>query len=162
MNHGLIEQLGSPEALYERPQTRFVAGFIGTTNLLSGTIDGLDGETAIVLLSSGERCTMAADGLASGTPVELSVRPEAIRICPVDPGDPSPGRQIRGIVEQSAYLGNFVTYQVATDGGLSLSALAPRSEQRAAVGSPVTLEWAAADSLVVAETRAGHQAEEEV
>ncbi len=56
MHQGLVEQLGTPEELYERPTTRFVAGFIGTTNLMSGTVEGIDGGVATVLLSSGERC----------------------------------------------------------------------------------------------------------
>jgi spermidine/putrescine transport system ATP-binding protein len=151
MHRGQVEQLGTPEELYDRPRTRFVAGFIGTTNLMSGTVDALDGDAAHVLLSSGEHCVIEADGLAGGTAVELSVRPEAIRIGPVG-DDPSTGMRtrLRGRIEQSAYLGNFVSYQVATDGGLTLSALAPKSEERAAVGATVALEWSTLDALVVA------------
>ena len=50
MNRGRVEQLGTPEELYERPQTRFVADFIGTTNLLSGTVESVDGEHAVIRL----------------------------------------------------------------------------------------------------------------
>ena len=43
MHHGRVEQLGTPEELYERPATRFVADFIGTTNLLTGSVESIDG-----------------------------------------------------------------------------------------------------------------------
>src|SRR5215210_7609771 len=56
MRGGKVEQLGSPEELYERPRTRFVADFIGTSNLLSGIVESIDGSRAIVRLSSGETC----------------------------------------------------------------------------------------------------------
>ena len=161
MNHGLIDQLGTPEELYERPQTRFVAGFIGTTNLLSGMIEGIDDETAVVLLSSGERCRMAVDGLARGAPVELSVRPEAIRLGGAASEALPSATRLTGRIDQSAYLGNFVSYRIATDGGLALSVLAPRSQERAAVGEPVMLEWAATDSLVVTGGPEGTEATEE-
>ena len=54
MNGGRIEQLGTPEDLYDRPATRFVAGFIGTTNLLSGTVVGREGGVTTVRLAHGE------------------------------------------------------------------------------------------------------------
>jgi spermidine/putrescine transport system ATP-binding protein len=162
MNHGFVEQLGTPEELYERPRTRFVAGFIGTTNLVSGTIDGIDGGTAVVLLTSGERCRVGADGLARGTNVELSIRPEAVRIrLGGEAGEGNAHTSLRGTIDQSAYLGNFVSYRIVTDGGLTLSALAPKSEERAAVGAPVVLDWAASDALVVAGEPPGIAVDEE-
>src|SRR6478752_7336606 len=48
MSQGRVEQIGSPRELYERPRTRFVAGFIGTSNLISGTVRELDGSTAVI------------------------------------------------------------------------------------------------------------------
>ena len=163
MNHGQVDQLGTPEELYERPKTRFVAGFIGTTNLMSGTVDGIDGDVAVVLLSSGERCRIGAGGLARGAAVELSVRPESVRIAPDSADDAvrMNGPSLRGTIEQSAYLGNFVSYQIVTDGGLPLSVLTPRSEERTAVGAAVRLVWAATDSLVVAGEPTGAAVDEE-
>src|SRR5262245_25399418 len=78
MRGGKVEQLGTPEELYERPRTRFVADFIGTSNLLSGAVEGLDGPCAVIRLSSGETCLTASDRRSVGEAVELSVRPEAI------------------------------------------------------------------------------------
>ena len=55
MNHGRYEQLGDPEALYERPTTRFVAGFLGVSNLLPGAVEGNDGDLRRGRLADGTR-----------------------------------------------------------------------------------------------------------
>src|SRR4029079_11879131 len=116
--------LGTPEELYERPRTRFVADFIGTSNLLNGTVESIDGRHAVIRLSSGESCltTAGGDGLAVGRPVELSVRPEAVALDARDRSEPTnaPGA-IAGAVEQVAYLGGNVQYIVRSSGGLSLT-----------------------------------------
>ena len=140
MHAGKVEQLGTPEELYERPSTRFVADFIGTTNLLRGRV-GSDGS---VRLSSGEIAPCVLDGAASGSEVELSVRPESISIVPRDTIG-----AIRGRVDQAAYLGNIVSYQVATDGGLDLTVLSPKAGVRLPAGSEVAITWPAADALVL-------------
>src|SRR5678815_5380001 len=78
MNAGQVEQLGTPEELYERPASRFVADFIGTTNLLRATVD-TDGHAR---LESGEPVAIHHNGHAPGTSIEISVRPESIRLVP--------------------------------------------------------------------------------
>jgi spermidine/putrescine transport system ATP-binding protein len=168
MHQGRIEQLGTPEELYEQPRTKFVAGFIGTTNLMTGTIETVADGVATILLTSGERCQAAADGLGPGAVIELSVRPEAIRLGAAPAAGSTSGSvtgsaagPLTGRIAQSAYLGNFVSYQVATDGGLALTALIPKSSERMAVGTTVTLDWAAPDSLVVAGDQAAAASEEE-
>ena len=140
MHAGRVEQLGTPEELYERPATRFVADFIGTTNLFHGVVEP-DGT---ILLSSGERASVAHDGIATGTAVEVSVRPESIELVP-----PEAIGAIRGSVEQAAYLGTNVTYQVRTAGGLTLSVLASKSGIRLPVGSDVAVTWPASEALVL-------------
>jgi len=95
MRGGKVEQLGTPEELYERPRTRFVADFIGTSNLLAGAIESIAGGCAVIRLSSGETCQTAIGADAAvGRPVELSIRPESI-VHPRPPtrrGPMSPGR----------------------------------------------------------------------
>ncbi len=140
MNAGKVEQLGTPEELYERPATRFVADFIGTTNLLHGVIEP-DGS---VRLTSGESARVAHDGVGPGAEVEISVRPEAITLVPADAQG-----AIRGLIEQAAYLGGTVSYQVRTAGGLSLSVLAQKTGVRLPVGSEVAVAWSPADALVL-------------
>ena len=140
MHAGKVEQLGTPEELYERPATRFVADFIGTTNLLRGRIEG----EGSVRLSSGEMAACAHDGLAAGREVEISVRPESISLVP-----PEAQGAIRGRVDQAAYLGNIVSYLVVTNGGLNLTVLSPKSEIRLPAGSEVAITWPAGDALVL-------------
>jgi spermidine/putrescine transport system ATP-binding protein len=152
MNRGKVEQLGSPEELYERPNTRFVADFIGTTNLLTGAIESADGPagTAYVRLEGGDACVVAGAGLSVGRTVELSVRPESVFIKAANGRSPDGPDPIRGTVEQVAYLGGNVQYQVRTNGGLSITALAPKTEQRLPVGSDVDVAWPPSEALVLA------------
>jgi spermidine/putrescine transport system ATP-binding protein len=150
MNRGKVEQLGSPEELYERPTTRFVADFIGTTNLLTGAVETADAASALIRLEGGESCVVAGGGLAVGATVELSVRPESILIKASNGSSSAGPEPIRGQVEQVAYLGGNVQYQVRTSGGLSITALAPKTGQRLPVGSDVDVVWPPAEALVLA------------
>jgi ABC-type Fe3+/spermidine/putrescine transport system ATPase subunit len=76
--------------------------------------------------------------------VELSVRPEAITLVPADAIG-----ALRGAVEQAAYLGATVSYQIRTTGGLALSVLAPKTGVRLPVGSEVAVAWAPTEALVL-------------
>jgi len=154
MSHGQVEQLGTPEELYERPRTRFVADFIGTTNLLTGAVEAADATagTALVRLTGGDTCVVAGMDMAIGRTVELSVRPESILIKASNGAAPAGPDPIRGSVEQVAYLGGNVQYQVRTNGGLAITALAPKTVQRLPVGSDVDLVWPPTEALVLAGT----------
>jgi len=158
MNRGRVEQFGTPEALYERPATPFVADFIGTTNLLHGSVDAVNGREVLVRLASGECCRIQAAGRSIGDPVDLSLRPEAVRIEPGDAtgdgntGDGGSGNRaatIPGEVEQAAYLGAAIQYLVRTHGGMAMTVLAPKTRGRLGTGTAVVLSWSIADSLVL-------------
>jgi spermidine/putrescine transport system ATP-binding protein len=150
MRAGKVEQLGTPEELYERPRTRFVADFIGTSNLLTGAIESVEGSTAVVRLSSGEAClTTAGPDVRVGRRVELSVRPEAVRLAAPDGTGGATG--ISAAIEQVAYLGGNVQYIARSGGGLSITALAPKTGERLPVGGAVDVTWSPGDALVLAE-----------
>jgi spermidine/putrescine transport system ATP-binding protein len=151
MHRGRIEQVGAPEDLYDRPATAFVADFIGTTNLLAGTVERVGGEVADVLLDSGDRCQVAAVGRRAGTPIALSVRPEAIGIAAAGEGK---DKGISATVEQVAYLGAAVQYHARTSGGLPITVLAGKTGSRFANGNAVELSWAPTDSLVIGDRSA--------
>ena len=140
MNSGKVEQLGTPEELYERPTSRFVADFIGSTNLLNGQVEG-DGR---VRLSSGELVPVTHDGLPRGTVIEISIRPEAIDIVPA-----SADGALQAVVEQSAYLGSTISYRLRTAGGLGLTVLTPKAGLRFPVGSDVAVAWPPSEALVL-------------
>ena len=140
MHAGKVEQLGTPEELYERPASRFVADFMGSTNLLHGTIES-DGR---VRLSSGEVAPVAHDGLPAGSDVEISIRPEAVVVIPTG----APGA-IEATVAQTAYLGSTISYQLRTRGGLALSVLVPKTGSRLPVGSDVAVTWPPSEALIL-------------
>ena len=162
MRVGRVEQLGSPEELYDRPATRFVADFIGTTNLLAGTIESRAPGAVVVRLDGGERC-LAADGMAVGTTVDLAIRPEAMRLAPDDDSVETAGPvpELRGRVLQSAYLGTSVSHQVRSDGGLVLTVVVPRSAERPSPGDRVRLGWDPSDVLVLERAPVVQKQEEE-
>ena len=153
MSGGHVEQLGTPEELYERPTTRFVADFIGTSNLLSGSVESIEGTSAIVRLRTGETClTAASNGLRVGAPVELSVRPEAVVLHSRNGSGPNAvAGTIPATVEQVAYLGGNVQYLVRSASGLSITVLAPKTAERLPVGGAVDITWSPGDALVLAE-----------
>ena len=140
MHAGTVEQLGTPEELYERPATRFVADFIGSTNLIRGVVE-VDGS---VRLSSGEVVRIAHDGLASGSDIEISIRPESIELVPLDTAG-----ALRGEVAMAAYLGTNMSYQVRTAGGLVVSVLTSKAGPRRPVGNEVAVRWSPSAALVL-------------
>jgi len=140
MHAGKVEQLGTPEELYERPTSRFVADFIGSTNLLRGRIEA-DGR---VRLTTGELVPVAHDGLAAGTDVEISIRPESIALVPA-----ATEGAIAATVEQAAYLGTTISYQVRTAGGLAMTVLSPKTGARIPVGSDVAVSWSPSEALIL-------------
>jgi spermidine/putrescine transport system ATP-binding protein len=108
MSAGQIEQLGAPDELYERPQTAFVAGFLGISNLLRGAVAGPDA----VKLADGTTIRVRAGSLAGRTgDVAVGIRPEKIR-----PDDQDPNALL-GVVRERAYIGVSTQYIVETRNG---------------------------------------------
>jgi spermidine/putrescine transport system ATP-binding protein len=157
MHRGRIEQVGAPEDLYDRPATSFVADFIGTTNLLGGTVQAVGPDGAVVRLDSGDMCRVAAPGRQVGQPVQLSIRPESIAIESAPSagagaggtGESGDDAVITATVEQVAYLGAAVQYQIRTEGGLALSVLAGKAGPRFESGDSVRLAWLPTEALVI-------------
>jgi spermidine/putrescine transport system ATP-binding protein len=144
MNDGRIEHLGTPREIYEHPKTRFVAGFIGTSNLLTGTVSGMEGGRAIIELSPEERIIVpvADGGLAAGSRLELTVRPEKIEISTTRPADR--GCVLRGTVTEVVYLGTSTNFSVTTTTGADIVVFQQNSasaDDVAARGDSVWLSW---------------------
>ena len=79
MRDGVIEQLGAPRDVYERPATEFVATFLGASNLIDAVAIGGEGEQSIVETAAG-RFAISAVGLQPGKRLRLAVRPERVRV----------------------------------------------------------------------------------
>jgi len=134
MNNGRLLQVGTPEEIYERPANRFVADFIGTTNLLDGTV--VDGST--VCLANGTRVAARCEHPA-GTTVAVCLRPERARV--VTAGDGTASR-IDGVIDTVTYIGNARVYTVRLD----WMQLRVREENRPGAapreaGDPVSVTW---------------------
>src|SRR5712664_1588096 len=110
LQEGRVAQIGAPAELFERPRTRFVAEFVGKTNLIDAVADGAGSVTRGAL-----RLRVAADSLAPRAPVVVSIRPHQIALGPParEGGD---ANVLAGTVVRASYLGNAVDYQVAIDG----------------------------------------------
>ena len=122
-NEGNIAQLGSPADVYEHPATPFVAGFVGTSNLLAG----------------------AAAEAVLGKSGTWSVRPEKIRVIGVDEHVGDGQHAVRGTVREVVYVGMSTRYVVDLEVGGSLMAVRQNSEQLTDTsglrGAPVLLTW---------------------
>jgi spermidine/putrescine transport system ATP-binding protein len=118
MNAGRIEQLGSPRELYEHPATRFVANFIGTSNVLTGRLERRGDAWALAGMGPDQRVLVADAGDArEGQDVELAVRPEKI-VLRTEQDPPPPDRTaLRVRVDEVVYLGTSTQYRTVTDGG---------------------------------------------
>jgi spermidine/putrescine transport system ATP-binding protein len=145
MNDGVIEQLGSPREIYEHPATRFVAGFIGTSNLLTGTLARVTDDQGIIEVSPDERIVVPAvgrDRLRAGQEIELTVRPEKIELV-TGPG-PAGGCAVRGTVTEVVYLGTSTNFSVHTTTGADVVVFQQNSASASAPvgrGDEVWLTW---------------------
>jgi len=116
MNNGKVEQLGTPEEIYNHPATRFVADFVGSMNFIEGTVaaastaDTLAVETALGTLEVVAAGQTVGVGDPPGTPVTLGIRPEKLEFVDVSP-DTSPN-VLKGSVTRREYLGEASEYDV--------------------------------------------------
>jgi iron(III) transport system ATP-binding protein len=120
MNEGRIEQAGSPEDIYERPQTEFVARFIGGTNILKGI--RRDGDT--VLCDGGLALRCASGSFPADGQTAVSVRHHDIQLFRTKPTDTTTN-WAAGIVARQIYLGSHRDYLVTLSGGETVRTVAP-------------------------------------
>jgi spermidine/putrescine transport system ATP-binding protein len=112
MRDGRIEQLGPPRELYEQPATRFVAGFIGTSNILHGTVDSVAQDGAVIHTASDEHVVVPLRAAAAaGGEVAATVRPEKMTMTLERPHT---GCALRARVREVVYLGTSTNYNVTT------------------------------------------------
>ena len=147
MNAGVVEQLASPRELYRRPASAFVAGFIGTSNLLTLRVDRRDDGLAIMDLGEGERILATNSG--DSPSLLVTVRPELIKVG-ADAGDRS--SRVSGTVADVVYLGSTTQVLVDLRTGERLAVHSLNDEVDAdepRPGDRVTLRWSAEHSYVI-------------
>jgi len=160
MSEGKILQIGKPAEIYETPNCRFVADFIGTVNMFEGTVE-VD-ESDHVVIGSADCKHYVTHGITGthGMQVQVAVRPEKISIQtqPVDDAEREfPAEigynQVQGVIAEIAYLGNLTTYHVRLQSGLLIKVTHTNAARRGSAvmtwGDTVYLWWWGSDVVVL-------------
>ena len=152
MDQGQVLQVGTPEEIYESPKTRFVADFVGHTNVFDGRVEAVEanGECLIACEGVSFRCLAPAD-LGDAGAVSVAVRYENIAIGGGPEG--APGTGCGATVTEKIYMGGVFRFETRTDAGAILTADVPTTGEarRIAEGARVHLAWRPGDVSVLLE-----------
>ena len=141
LNRGRLEQVGTPEQIYQQPRTAFVASFLGRINWLRGELQSSGGNSAM-RLSSGEIVPLAATSLPNAQAIKLGVRPEDIQLSDSGP--------LQAHVIGRQFSGPSVLVRMVTGDGTQLAAHIREPLPEVAVGSMVHVSWPAGAAHVYA------------
>ena len=150
MNEGKILQVGTPAEIYDSPQNRFVADFIGTSNFLEGTLISKNEVTLTTEPTSNVVCTPTSD-IPINSPVTIAIRPERINLRMTPASDVL--NLLRGVIQDESYLGTTLQYTVQTDYPTPLIVhqqnTGTKGEHRFQRGDTVYLHWAPENAIVL-------------
>lgn len=142
MNGGRVEQIGSPREIYGRPDSAFVADFIGSLNVLELTAAELVGSFAMMRVGEGDRIVVPVEeGVRRGDELRVAVRPEQVRIVPPDEDSADGGSRLAGTVAEVVYLGMYTQFHVETAAGRVVSHRLADEGVGFEPGSSVALSW---------------------
>jgi spermidine/putrescine transport system ATP-binding protein len=150
MDRGRVVQVGSPQSIYETPASRFVADFIGSSNVLPGRVIGV-GEVAVVELAGGERVRIPeTPGLLPGRTASVVVRPDRMEV--TDDAAPEGWNALGGRIVKVSYLGTHLQIVVRIPGGAVITAHrrslpAVHDARVPEVGALVRVTWPVEHSL---------------
>jgi spermidine/putrescine transport system ATP-binding protein len=156
MNHGVVEQLGEPEEIYERPRTTFVAGFIGVSNLMPGEVVATGTGTAELRLDAGVTVRTGAAGVSVGERAHAVVRPEKLQLRRANGAAPDGRASVDGQVESSLYMGTATQVIVRLTDETRMTVLVPNTDEEArrqlpAAGDSARLTWSSDNIHMVRE-----------
>ncbi len=148
INKGRVEQMGNSQEIYERPATRFVAGFIGEANVISGTVDHLGDGQSLVKHEKLDIMAPAAEGVNRGDKVFLSIRPEKMRVGPDATGCVN---HFAGTVVDQVYIGLATKATIELDLGGRVIANVQITDigQSLPIGTKVEVGWNPANTVVI-------------
>ena len=147
MDDAHVIQIGTPHEVYDEPESRFVAGFVGVSNLLELPVDAVEGDVAWLKLGAGDRVATRTGGqpVAAGQTAIVTIRPERIAL---ERAAPSGGDACHaaGTVRESLYAGPTSRFVVDLDGGGELMVVrqnvsTTHEDAEALRGQPVVLVW---------------------
>jgi putrescine transport system ATP-binding protein len=147
MDQGQLVQVGTPADVYEFPQTRFVADFIGTTNLFEGAVvASTAGRVTVFCPDSGCHLVVSTlDAVSTDQRVCVALRPEKIKLSR-EPVSDNSGNVVRGVVWELGYLGNHSTYRIKMQSGKIITVVAQNDRRTASLpidwSDEVYVTWA--------------------
>ncbi len=144
MNVGVMEQIGRPDEIYEHPCCRFVADFIGESNIFEAYITGIQNEKLQITMESGQSVG-GGSGFYDGELVYVSVRPEKVQLSEV----PVEGFSICGAVKEYTYTGQILKAVVELQNGQEFSVNRLAGQLLPSVGTTVFVHWNPDDAVVM-------------
>lgn len=147
MNLGQIAQLGTPDGLYFQPHNRFVAEFIGESNLISGRAVG----DRQIMIAGDRAITLPDSRWGEGTELLVMIRPEKVRISAIDEPIKEDNNVLSGEVKTSSFIGGMTRVAVDIGNGLNVTAkmVSGRAESRPEQGARVRVSWSCSDVVVL-------------
>ncbi len=136
MNQGNLEQVGTPEEIYNHPETKFVADFIGESNIIEGYIEEMTEDSIEVTMESG-KARIRETGYRLEEMVYLCVRPENLKLSM----EPVEGFRFRGQVREHIFVGSINKTMVELPNGQMLKAETPAEDDLIPVGTVVNVYW---------------------
>jgi spermidine/putrescine transport system ATP-binding protein len=162
MNHGVIEQLGRPDELYDAPATTFVSNFLGQSNLVQAQVVGRDGDDVLVDVHGSKLAAPGSRARRTDGTVWVGVRPEKVLLAPT--GEPAgAGNQLGGgTVSDVSFIGVSTQYLVRMPWGQELTVFEQNSGSREGfrVGDRVDLHWTAAHTFLLDADQDAHAGDE--
>lgn len=144
MHDGILDQLGTPMEIYEKPKTKFVATFIGETNIFDGTIAHVDGIDVVVTIENGYISGQGQE-FQEGEYISVSVRPEKMRFSDI----PSEGFNISATVKDYVYVGSVIKCIVELPNGNELKIERLAGEALPKIGTVIYPYWKKEDAVLI-------------
>ena len=136
INGGILEQIATPQDLYEHPQTKFVAGFIGESNIFDGIVQK-SGEETRIGTEVGHHILCDEGDMEEGDYIAVSVRPENIKFTK----EHWHGYSIQGVVKEKIYIGNLIKAIVTLRNGDEVKITRQQSEELPDIGDKINIYW---------------------
>ena len=146
MRDGRLEQVGSLAEIHQSPRSRFVAGFVGTTNIFEGRVERVEAGQAVIVVEHGLRLTVA-HACGVGEKISVRVRPEMIALTSAP--DTAAPNSVSAVVERAVYRGATVQYGLPLDGSFRLQVSVQGGTTLLSPGDQVGAAWESDHNHVV-------------
>ena len=144
MNRGRLEQVGTPEEVYNHPETKFVADFIGESNIIEGYVEHMTESSIEVTMESG-KAVIPETGYRMEEMVYLCIRPENLKIST----EPKEGFRFRGQVREHIFIGSTNKTMIEMPNGQMLKSVTPAEDELVPVGTTVNVYWNPGKAVVM-------------